>query len=109
MKMVALYYLATPIALLTGAGLAIALPAGRAAIFNPGAHGLSELVYAFTSAANSNGSAFAGLSGNTTFYNTALAVGSRRGRVFPGPDPSRFAADADDCPAMAAVRRRGWS
>ena len=83
MKMVALYYLATPIALLAGAGLAIARPAGRAAILNPGAHGLSELVYAFTSAANSNGSAFAGLSGNTTFYNTALAVVMLLGRYLP--------------------------
>jgi len=83
MKMVALYYLATPIALLAGAGLAIALPAGRAAILNPGAHGLSEVVYAFTSAANSNGSAFAGLSGNTTFYNVALAIVMLLGRYLP--------------------------
>ena len=80
MKMIALYYLTTPIALLAGASLAIALPAGRAAILNPGAHGLSEVVYAFTSAANSNGSAFAGLSGNTTFYNVALAVVMLLGR-----------------------------
>ena len=68
MKMVALYYLATPIPLLAVVGLAIALPAGRASIGNPGAHGLSEVVYAFTSAANSNGSAFGGLSGGTTLY-----------------------------------------
>ena len=67
MKMVALYYLATPTVLLAGAAVAIALPAGRAAILNPGAHGLSEVLYAFTSSANSNGSAFGGLSGNTTF------------------------------------------
>jgi K+-transporting ATPase KdpA subunit len=67
MKMVALYYLATPTVLLAGAAMAIALPAGRAAILNHGAHGLSEVLYAFTSSANSNGSAFGGLSGNTTF------------------------------------------
>jgi K+-transporting ATPase KdpA subunit len=83
MKMVALYYLATPMALLAGAGLAIALPAGRAAILNHGAHGLSEVVYAFTSAANSNGSAFAGLSGDTTFYNVALTVVMLLGRYLP--------------------------
>ena len=83
MKMIALYYLATPAALLAGAGIVSALPAGRAAIFNPGPHGLSEVVYAFTSAANSNGSAFGGLSGNTTFYNTALGVVMLIGRYLP--------------------------
>jgi K+-transporting ATPase ATPase A chain len=83
MRMVVLYYLATPVALLAGAGLAIALPAGRAAILNPGAHGLSEVVYAFTSAANSNGSAFGGLSGDTTFYNVALAIVMLLGRYLP--------------------------
>ena len=83
MKMIALYYLATPAALLAGAGIAIALPAGRAAIFNSGPHGLTELVYAFTSAANSNGSAFGGLSGDTTFYNTALGVVMLIGRYLP--------------------------
>lgn len=80
---VALYYLATPAALLAGAAAAIALPAGRAAIFNPSAHGLSEVVYAFTSAANGNGSAFGGLSGNTPFYNTLLALVMLLGRYVP--------------------------
>jgi potassium-transporting ATPase potassium-binding subunit len=83
MRMIALYYLATPAVLLAGAGIAIATPAGRAAILNPGAHGLSEVVYAFTSAANSNGSAFAGLSGDTAFYNTLLAVVMLLGRYLP--------------------------
>jgi K+-transporting ATPase ATPase A chain len=83
MKMVALYYLATPVVLLAGAAVPIALPAGRAAILNPGAHGLSEVLYAFTSSANSNGSAFGGLSGNTTFYNTLLAVVMLVGRYAP--------------------------
>jgi K+-transporting ATPase KdpA subunit len=83
MKMVALYYLATPTVLLAGAAVAIALPAGRAAILNPGAHGLSEVLYAFTSSANSNGSAFGGLSGNTTFYDTLLALVMLLGRYAP--------------------------
>ena len=83
MRMIALYYLATPLALLAGAGIAIALPAGRAAILNGGAHGLSEVLYALTSAASSNGSAFAGLSGNTTFWNTLLAVVMLLGRYLP--------------------------
>lgn len=83
MKLIALYQLAAPAAILTGAGLALALPVGRSAIGNPGAHGLSEVVYAFTSSANSNGSAFAGLSGNTPFYNTALGVVMLIGRYLP--------------------------
>jgi K+-transporting ATPase ATPase A chain len=83
MRLVALYYLATPLALLAGAGIALALPAGRAAILNAGPHGLTEVIYAFTSSANSNGSAFGGLSGNTTFYNVALAVVMLAGRYLP--------------------------
>jgi K+-transporting ATPase ATPase A chain len=83
MTMVALYYLATPLALLAGMGWAITQRAGRAAILNPGAHGLSEVLYAFTSAANSNGSAFGGLSGNTTFYNVTLALVMLLGRYLP--------------------------
>jgi K+-transporting ATPase KdpA subunit len=83
MRLVALYYLATPLALLAAAAIAIALPAGRAAILNAGPHGLTEVIYAFTSSANSNGSAFGGLSGNTTFYNVALAVVMLAGRYLP--------------------------
>jgi K+-transporting ATPase ATPase A chain len=83
MTLIALYHLSTPAVVLVGAGLALAIPAGRAAIGNPGAHGLSEIVYALTSSANSNGSAFAGLSGNTTFYNTALGVVMLAGRYLP--------------------------
>jgi len=82
-RMVSLYYLATPAVLLAGAGIAISLPAGRAGVGNPGPHGLTEVVYAFASAANSNGSAFAGLSGKTTFYNTLLAVVMLLGRYLP--------------------------
>jgi K+-transporting ATPase ATPase A chain len=83
MKLISLYLLATPAVILTGTATAVALPAGRAAIGNPGPHGLTEIAYAFTSSANSNGSAFAGLSGNTTFYNTALAVAMFIGRYLP--------------------------
>lgn len=82
-KLIALYQLTAPAAILTGAGIALALPAGRSAIGNPAAHGLSEVVYAFTSSTNSNGSAFAGLSANTPFYNTALGVVMLIGRYLP--------------------------
>jgi len=82
-KLIALYHLATPAAILVSAGIALALPAGRSAIANPAAHGLTEIVYAFTSSANSNGSAFAGLSANTPFYNSALGVVMLLGRYLP--------------------------
>jgi K+-transporting ATPase ATPase A chain len=59
---------------LVGTAIAVMMDAGRAGIANPGAHGFSEILYAFTSAANNNGSAFAGLSANTPFYNIALAL-----------------------------------
>lgn len=61
----------------------MATPAGRAGILNPGAHGLSEVLYAFTSAANNNGSAFAGLSVNTGFYNVGLGMAMFLGRILP--------------------------
>jgi K+-transporting ATPase ATPase A chain len=74
MKYAALYILATPSAALIGAALSLANKTARASILNPGAHGLTEIVYAFTSMANNNGSAFAGLTTNTTWYNTAGGV-----------------------------------
>jgi K+-transporting ATPase ATPase A chain len=83
MKYVALYYLSGPLALLTGTAIAIALPGERASMNNTGAHGFSEVLYAFTSAANSNGSAFAGLNGNTAWYNVALALVMLVGRYLP--------------------------
>jgi K+-transporting ATPase ATPase A chain len=55
---------------------------GRAGVFNPGTHGFSEILYAFSSAANNNGSAFAGLSANTPFYNVALAAAMWFGRFW---------------------------
>jgi len=82
-RFIALYVLVTPAVTLVGTGLAIALPAGRSAIGNSGAHGLSEVLYAFTSSANSNGSAFGGLSGNTNFYNIALAISMLLARYIP--------------------------
>jgi K+-transporting ATPase ATPase A chain len=83
MKYVALYYLASPLVLLTGTAIAMALPGERESMNNVGAHGFSEVLYAFTSSANSNGSAFAGLNGDTTWYNVALALVMLFGRYLP--------------------------
>ncbi|MCU0501088.1 MAG: potassium-transporting ATPase subunit KdpA [Anaerolineae bacterium] len=74
MKMAALVILLPPMLVLLGTALAVLSPAGRAGILNPGPHGFSEVLYAFSSAGNNNGSAFAGLSANTPFYNLALGV-----------------------------------
>jgi potassium-transporting ATPase potassium-binding subunit len=71
MKYASLYILCTPGAALIGAAASLASRSARASILNPGAHGLTEVVYAFTSMANNNGSAFAGLATNTTWYNVA--------------------------------------
>ncbi len=79
-KMVSLTILVTPLLVLTGTALAVTLPAGVAGVANPGAHGFSEILYAFTSAANNNGSAFAGLSANTPFYNVLLGIAMWFGR-----------------------------
>ncbi|WP_328917423.1 MULTISPECIES: potassium-transporting ATPase subunit KdpA [unclassified Streptomyces] len=83
MKFASLYILATPAVVLVGTGLATALPGERAAMLNSGPHGFSEVLYAFTSAANNNGSAFAGLSVNTEWYNTALGLAMLFGRFLP--------------------------
>jgi K+-transporting ATPase ATPase A chain len=74
MKMSALVILIPPAVVLIGTAVAVLAPAGRATIFNPGAHGFSEALYAFSSAGNNNGSAFAGLGANTPFYNTTLGL-----------------------------------
>jgi len=74
MKLVSVAILITPILVLAGTALAVMSGAGRAGIANPGPHGFSEILYALTSAANNNGSAFAGLSANTPFYNTLLGI-----------------------------------
>ncbi|CRL51876.1 potassium-transporting ATPase subunit KdpA [Pseudomonas sp. URMO17WK12:I11] len=80
MKMVAIAILVTPLLVLFGTAIAVMADAGRLGIANPGAHGFSEILYAFTSAANNNGSAFAGLSANTPFYNVMLAIAVWFGR-----------------------------
>jgi K+-transporting ATPase ATPase A chain len=74
MKMTAIVILITPLLVLVGTAVAVLCADGRLGIFNPGAHGFSEVLYALSSAANNNGSAFAGLSANTPFYNVLLAV-----------------------------------
>jgi potassium-transporting ATPase potassium-binding subunit len=83
MTLSSLYILTTPAIVLIGTGIAMALPAGRASMLNSGPHGLSEVLYSFTSAANNNGSAFAGLSANTPFYNIALGLAMGFGRFLP--------------------------
>ncbi|MFA6310013.1 MAG: potassium-transporting ATPase subunit KdpA [Sterolibacterium sp.] len=79
-KMVSIAILVTPLLVLAGTAIAVMAAAGVAGISNPGAHGFSEILYAFTSAANNNGSAFAGLSANTPFYNGMLGVAMWFGR-----------------------------
>jgi K+-transporting ATPase ATPase A chain len=80
MKMTSIAILVTPTLVLVGTAIAVLTEAGKAGIANPGAHGFSEILYAFSSAANNNGSAFAGLSANTPFYNSMLAVAMWFGR-----------------------------
>lgn len=74
MKMASLIVLIPPIVVLVGTAVAVVTSAGRAGIYNPGTHGFSEVLYAFSSAGNNNGSAFAGLGANNLFYNTALGL-----------------------------------
>ncbi|QDL53199.1 potassium-transporting ATPase subunit KdpA [Rhodoferax aquaticus] len=80
MKLTSIAILVTPILVLAGTALAVVTDAGKAGILNPGPHGFSEILYALTSAANNNGSAFAGLSANTPFYNLLLGVAMWLGR-----------------------------
>ena len=80
MKMVSIAILSTPLLVLCGMALAVLTEPGRAGIANPGPHGFSEVLYAFSSAANNNGSAFAGLSANTPFYNVLLGLAMWFGR-----------------------------
>ncbi len=80
MKMTSIAILVTPTLVLAGTAIAVMLDPGKAGMANPGAHGFSEVLYAFSSAANNNGSAFAGLSANTPFYNTLLAIAMWFGR-----------------------------
>ncbi|OUL80473.1 potassium-transporting ATPase subunit KdpA [Paraburkholderia hospita] len=80
MKMVSIAVLLTPLLVLVGASVGVLSSAGIAGIANPGPHGFSEILYAYSSAANNNGSAFAGLSVNTPFYNVTLAIAMWFGR-----------------------------
>lgn len=87
-KLASLYILTTPTLVLVGTALSFGIPAVRddvigTSIWNPGLHGFSEVLYAFTSAANNNGSAFAGLTANTPWFNTALGVAMLLGRLLP--------------------------
>lgn len=87
-KLASLYILVMPTLVLGGTALSFAVPGIRAdveavSLWNPGNHGLSEVIYAFTSAANNNGSAFAGLTANTPWFNTALGVAMLLGRFIP--------------------------
>jgi potassium-transporting ATPase potassium-binding subunit len=83
MKLAASYFPVTELLVLVGTGVAIGLPGPRAGMNNTGPHGLSEILYAFTSASNNNGSAFAGLSANTTWFNTALGLAMVMARFLP--------------------------
>jgi len=80
MKMTSIAILVTPTLVLAGTAIAVMLDVGKAGMANPGAHGFSEILYAFSSAANNNGSAFAGLSANTPFYNWMLGIAMWFGR-----------------------------
>jgi potassium-transporting ATPase potassium-binding subunit len=83
MKLVVAYVLTIPIVVLAFGSISLVLGAGTRSILNPGMHGLSEVTYAFASAANNNGSAFAGLSANTPWYNTMLGLAMLIGRFIP--------------------------
>ena len=82
MKLVVLYILVVPVAVLVFSGVSVVLGPARESILNPGPHGLTEVVYAFASQANNNGSAFGGLTGNTDWYNTTGALAMLAGRFF---------------------------
>lgn len=82
-KFASLYFLVTPILVLAGTAVAMASASARASMLNTGPHGLSEVLYAYTSAANNNGSAFAGLNANTDWYNVSLGLAMLFGRFLP--------------------------
>lgn len=82
-KLASIYILTMPALVLLGTGIALALPDARDSILNPGPHGLTEVLYAFTSGSNNNGSAFAGLNANTPFYNVGIGLAMLFGRFVP--------------------------
>ncbi|HEY5888250.1 MAG TPA: potassium-transporting ATPase subunit KdpA, partial [Acidimicrobiales bacterium] len=83
MKLVVAYILVVPVLVLAFTGISVVMDSSQSSILNAGPHGLTEVTYAFTSAANNNGSAFAGLSVNTDWYNTALGLAMVFGRFLP--------------------------
>ena len=83
MKLVSLYFLTTPVLVLVGTAAALAVGQGQSSMLNGGPHGLTEVLYAYTSAGNNNGSAFAGLSANTPWFNTTLGIAMLLGRFVP--------------------------
>jgi K+-transporting ATPase ATPase A chain len=83
MKLASIFILTTPFVVLIGTAVAVTAAAGKAGVANPGPHGFSEILYAFSSAANNNGSAFGGLSANTVFYNVATGLAMWFGRFWP--------------------------
>ncbi len=83
LKMASIVILAAPLVVLTGTAISVLCATGIRGVGNPGAHGFSEILYAFSSAANNNGSAFAGLSANTPYYNAMLGVAMWLGRFVP--------------------------
>jgi K+-transporting ATPase ATPase A chain len=106
-KLVVLYTVAMPFAVLVGAGIAIVVPSVlNVSIWNPGPHGFSEVLYAFTSAGNNNGSAFAGITANTQFMNTALGIAMLVGRfvlIIPTLAIAGSLARKDKVPASAGT------
>src|SRR5262249_30267359 len=82
-RYVALHQRGAPATILSLSASAVALPDGPASMGNPGPHGLAELIYAYTSNVNGNGSAFAGFNGATTFFNLTMSIGMLIGRYLP--------------------------
>ena len=112
-KMASLTLLIPPAVALIGTAIASVLPAGTASVGNPGAHGFSEILYAFSSAGNNNGSAFASISANTPFYNVMLGIAmwiSRYWLIIPGArdrrQPGGEARHRDSRPARCPPTRR---
>ncbi len=105
-RMAMLYALVFPMVILPLTALALARPEGLAGLNNAGPHGLSEILYAFTSATANNGSAFAGLTGGTTFYNTLLGLAMLAGRfamIVPAMALAGFLAEQEPSPETAGT------
>ncbi len=83
MKLASIFILTTPFVVLIGTAVAVVTVAGKAGVANPGPHGFTEILYAFSSAANNNGSAFAGISANTVFYNVSTGLAMFIARFWP--------------------------